>query len=61
MLIDSASQITDELVSAFDLLIPLLTANHPRPRAKMLGKVNRIPKGDVEKLLKVRERFQSGM
>jgi len=61
MLIDSASQITDELVSAFDLLIPLLTANHFCPRAKMLGKVNRIPKGDVEKLLKVRERFQSGM
>jgi L-fuculose-phosphate aldolase len=30
-------------------------------RAKILGKVNRIPEGDVEKLLKVRERFQSGM
>ena len=27
-------------------------------RAQMLGKVNRIPEGDVEKLLKVRERFQ---
>ena len=27
-------------------------------RAQMLGKVNRIPKGDVEKLLKVRELFQ---
>jgi len=30
-------------------------------RAQMLGKVNRISGGDVEKLLKVRERFQSGM
>ena len=27
-------------------------------RAQMLGKVNRIPEGDVEKLFKVRERFQ---
>jgi L-fuculose-phosphate aldolase len=30
-------------------------------RAKMLGKVNRIPEVDVEKLLQVRERFQSEM
>ena len=30
-------------------------------RAQMLGKVNRIPEGDVEKLHKVRERFQSEM
>ena len=30
-------------------------------RAQMLGKVERIPEGDLEKLLKVRERFQSGM
>lgn len=30
-------------------------------RAQMLGKVNRIPEGDIEKLLKIRERFQSGM
>jgi len=30
-------------------------------RAQMLGKVERIPEGDAEKFLKVRERFQSGM
>lgn len=30
-------------------------------RAQMLGRVNRIPERDVEKLLKVRERFQTGM
>ena len=30
-------------------------------RAQMLGKVERIPEGDVAKLLKIRERFQSGM
>jgi len=30
-------------------------------RAQMLGKVERIPEGDVEKLLKIRERFQSGV
>ena len=30
-------------------------------RAQMLGKVNRIPEGDVEKLMKISERFQSGM
>ena len=29
-------------------------------RAQMLGKVNRIPEGDVEKLLKIREKFHSG-
>jgi L-fuculose-phosphate aldolase len=29
-------------------------------RARMLGKVNRIPESDMEKLMKVRERFQSG-
>jgi L-fuculose-phosphate aldolase len=30
-------------------------------RAQLLGKVKRIPEGEVEKLLKVRERFRSGM
>jgi len=30
-------------------------------RAQMLGKVNRIPESDVEKLLKIRESFLSGM
>jgi L-fuculose-phosphate aldolase len=30
-------------------------------RAQMLGRVNRIPEGDVGKLLQVRERFQTGL
>jgi len=30
-------------------------------RAQMLGKVERMPEGDVEKLLKIRARFQSGV
>ena len=30
-------------------------------RAQMLGRVERIPEGDVEKLLEIRKRFQAGM
>jgi hypothetical protein len=30
-------------------------------RAQMLGKFNRIPESDVEKLLEVRKQFMSGM